>query len=100
MFTLAFLTSCHSRSIHSFHDDVVAIVADCGHRTNTAQPEDGASARVKFTPEGPEQPYATGKAIPDEHWELGDHHAEIGKCKIDDEYVSWGLQLFRLSEKV
>jgi hypothetical protein len=35
----------------------------------------------------------------DKHGELGDHHAKIGKCKIDDKHVGCAAKSFGFGEQ-
>jgi hypothetical protein len=54
---------------------------------------------VKLTGRWAEKPNATIERVVDKHGELGDHHAKIGKCKIDDKHVGCAAKSFGFGEQ-
>lgn len=93
-------TCRHSRTVHSFDNDVVAVVADGGHRANAAHAEYRAKASVQLASERAERPHAALEAVDHKRRELSEHHAHVREGEIYDKRVGWRLQLFRFREQV
>ena len=81
-------------SAHSVDDDVVTIVADCGHSADATHPENSTETGVEFAHEWAKIPDTPVEAVVDEHGKLRNHHAHVGKCQVDDKHIGWSFQIF------
>ena len=94
------MTCSHSRTIHASDNDVVAVVRDCYHRTDTAQTENRSHTGVELAHKGSKEPDSSNKRVKDKHRELGEHHAKVRECQVDDKHICRGPQLFGFQEQV
>ncbi len=81
-------------------DDVVAIVANGGHGADAAKTENGSGASIEFTQERAKDPDTSTEAVEEKHWELRDHHSQIGDGQVDDEHVGRSFQLFGFQKQM